>query len=118
MKPEIVSILGIEYKIEYVDNPYEVDINKREPLWGQIDYWTRTIRIYDNNRPQEDIWQTLMHEVLHGISEALNMKLNEDDMHDELDLLAIAITDVFFRNGWIKNLTTTEQELRKEDNLS
>ena len=102
MKPEIVNILGIKYQIEYVDKPSEVDIHKRDSLWGQIDYWTRTIRVYDNGRSQEDVWQTLIHEVLHGIGEALNMKLNKEDMHDELDILALAITDVFFRNGWIK----------------
>jgi len=103
MKPEKVNILGIEYQIEYLDKPSEVDIHKRDSLWGQIDYWTRTIRIYDNGRPQEDVWQTLMHEVLHGISDALKLKLNNEDMHDELDILSLAIMDVFFRNGWIKN---------------
>ena len=101
-KPERVNILGIEYHIEYVDKPSEVDIHKRESLWGQIDYWTRTIRIYDNSRSIEDIWQTLMHEILHGISDALKLKLNEEELHNELDILSIAITDVFFRNKWIK----------------
>ncbi|MFT6550489.1 MAG: hypothetical protein ACJA1I_000517 [Zhongshania marina] len=102
MKPEKVNILGIEYQVEYVDKPSDVDIHKRESLWGQIDYWTRTIRIYDNGRPHEDVWQTIIHEVLHGIADALKMKLNKKDMHDELDILALAITDVFYRNGWIK----------------
>jgi hypothetical protein len=48
------------------------------------------------------VWQTIIHEVLHGIADALKMKLNNEDMHDELDILALAITDVFYRNGWIK----------------
>jgi hypothetical protein len=48
------------------------------------------------------VWQTIIHEVLHGIADALKMKLNKKDMHDELDILALAITDVFYRNGWIK----------------
>jgi len=55
MKPNKVNILGIEYSITYLDKPSDVDIYKRESLWGQIDYWTRTIRIYDNGRPEEDI---------------------------------------------------------------
>ena len=67
-----------------------------------IDYWGRTIRIYDSGRSQTDIWQTLLHEVIHGIGEALGMKMNEPDMHTEVDMLALALTDVFFRNGWIK----------------
>jgi len=102
MKPKNVNIVGIEYSIEYVDKPSEVDIYKRESLWGQIDYWTRTIRIYDNGRVQEDIWHSIIHEVLHGIGDALKLKINTDDMHNELDILALAITDVFFRNDWIK----------------
>ena len=93
MKPDKVNILGVEYSITYVDNPSEVDIYKRDSLWGQIDYWTRTIRIYDNDRRLEDIFHSLLHEVLHGISSALKLKLRDENMHDELD--------VIFRNGWI-----------------
>jgi hypothetical protein len=95
-------MVGIKYSIECVNKPSDVDILNRESLWGQIDYWTRTIRIYDNGRPIEDVWQVLIHEVLHGISDALKLKLNNDDMHDDLDVLALAITDVLFRNDWIK----------------
>jgi hypothetical protein len=101
-KPGQVNILGVEYRIAYVDNPAEVDIHKRESLWGQIDYWTRTIRVYDNGRPTEDIWQTLLHEVLHGIAEALHLKaLTDSANHDQLDLVALALADVLFRNGWL-----------------
>lgn len=103
MKPRKVNILGIEYSITYVDNPSEVDIYKRTSMWGQIDYWTRTIRIYDNGRPVEDVFQSVMHEVLHGISEELKLRLSKDENHDELDILALALTDVFFRNGWINS---------------
>jgi len=77
------------------------DIYKRDSLWGQIDYWTRTIRIYDNDRRLEDIFHSLLHEVLHGISSALKLKLRDENMHDELDILSLALTDVIFRNGWI-----------------
>jgi len=102
-KPTEINILGIQYRVEYMDKPSDVDIYKRESLWGQIDYWTRTIRIYDNGRQQEDIWQTVLHEVLHGIAEALKLSvLGNADYHDELDLLALALVDVLFRNGWMK----------------
>ena len=104
MKPDKVNILGIEYSITYVDKPSDVDIYKRSSMWGQIDYWTRSIRIYDDGkRPIEDIWQAIIHEVLHGIAELLHLKeMMKEDNHDELDLIALALTDVFFRNGWIK----------------
>ena len=102
MKPSEVIILGIKYKIEYVNNTSDVDPMKRRALWGHIDYWNRTIRIYDKERNTDDIWHTLIHEVLHGIADALKLKLNDEEMHDELDVLALAIMDVLFRNNWIK----------------
>jgi hypothetical protein len=107
MRPDKVTVLGIEYSIEYVDKPSEVDIFKRESLWGQIDYWTRSIRIYENGHSDEDVWGSLIHEVLHAIAESFNLKSLEyskvdDEKHNELGLLALALTDVLFRNDWIK----------------
>ncbi len=105
MIPDKVNILGVEYKIEYVDNPAEVDIFKRASLWGQIDYWTRTIRVYKNSRPATDIWETVWHEVLHGICECLKLKIDGKELsksEDTVDLLALAITDTIFRNGWMQ----------------
>jgi hypothetical protein len=105
MRPTVVNILGVDYRIEYVDNPAEVDIFRRTSLWGQVDYWTRTIRIYANNRPEADIWETLIHEVLHAISESLHIKINGnklDDTGDAIDLIALGLTDVLFRNDWIR----------------
>ena len=103
LKPEKVNILGVEYQIEYVDNPAEVDRNKRESLWGQIDYWGRTIRVYVCDRPEEDVFKTILHEILHGIETALKLKCFDGDRgHEEMDILAIALTDTLFRNGFIE----------------
>ena len=115
-RPETVVILGLEYKIIYADNPSDVDIHRRESLWGQIDYWTRTIRIYDNNRSIEDIWHSLIHEVLHGIASELHIKSLEyksvdDQSHHDLDILSLAITDVLFRNGWITADKVSDEKL-------
>ena len=98
MKPSSVCILGIDYQIEYVDKPSDVDIYKRESLWGQIDFWTRTIRIYDNGRGLVDVWHTILHEVIHGISSALKLELDDED---KVDLLALGLTEVLFKNNWL-----------------
>ncbi|MBU1067202.1 hypothetical protein KKE60_05415 [Patescibacteria group bacterium] len=98
VRPTSINILGVKYSIEYLDKPSEVDLFKRQSLWGQIDYWTRSIRVYDKERSSEDLWWTIWHEVLHGIVEALKIKVL-NDKEDEIDLLALAITDVLFRNG-------------------
>lgn len=113
MKPEKVNILGITYKIEYVDNPAEVDLFKRQALWGQIDYWTRTIRVYDKGRTIEDIFKTIIHEVLHGIGEALHLSiLTTKENHDQLDTLALAMSDIMIRNKWIV-LQNNNEEYQK-----
>lgn len=97
-RPEEIIILGLHYTIEYVDRPSDVDINKRESLWGQIDYWTRSIRVYDNGRRDEDVWETILHEVIHAIADVLKLG---DIGEDETALLSLGLADVLFRNGII-----------------
>jgi len=102
-KPTNVNILGKSYSIKYVDKPSDVDIYKRESLFGQVDFWTQTIRVYDNGRPMDDIMQTVIHEVLHAIAQNLHLRQMSDGAnHDELDLIALALTDFLYRNEWIK----------------
>lgn len=104
MKPSKVNILGKPYQIIYVDNPSDVDIHKRESYWGQIDLWTSTIRIYDNETSAESLLHTLIHEILHGISVELKLGMEDnDESHDKLDLLALGISDFLVRNGWLKD---------------
>jgi len=106
-KPDSITVLGIRYDIIYCNNPAEVDAFKRESLMDQCDFWTRTIRIYDNGRQIEDIWATIWHEVLHAIGELLKLDIlnkggvNDDKKHDELDILALALSDTLFRNDLI-----------------
>jgi len=103
MHPKSVNILGSTYKILYCQSPSEVDHQRRESLFGQIDYWSSTIRIYAGPEiTEEKLWQTLIHEVLHAIGQSLNLQLNNEDHHEELDVLAITLYDTFSRNGWLK----------------
>ncbi len=104
-KPKSIVILGRKYKITYHNNPANVDAEKRSSLWGQIDYWTRRIRIYDNGRDKVDIFETILHEILHGLANDLNLKSldsQDKEKHNDLDRLAVALTDTLFRNGFLK----------------
>ena len=102
-KPTEVNILGKTYSIEYCDNPSNVDRSKRQSIWGQIDFWEKDIRVYDNNASEAELWDTILHEVLHGIAEGLKLKGFKDDAgHTELGLIAMALADTLFRNGWMK----------------
>lgn len=104
MKPKSVNILGKEYQVIYCDKPSEVDIFKREGLWGQIDFWTRSIRVFDNGNTEQDVLQILIHEILHGIVADLHINTikNAGDAEEVIDLLALALADVMTRNEWIK----------------
>ena len=104
-KPKSVNIFGKEYSITYVDNPAEVDLYKRKSLWGQIDYWTRTIRVYDNNRNPTDIFETIIHEILHAIDSEMCLNLfssDKDKDHEKLEIVSVSLADVLTRNGWVK----------------
>lgn len=99
--PDTIKIFDVSYKVEYVDKPSEVDLYKRESLWGQCDPWTRTIRVYKNDRQYADVMQTLWHEIIHAIAIHLHIddKVNDDDQ--VVDLLAVGINNVITDNGWI-----------------
>jgi hypothetical protein len=82
-----------------------VDVFKRQSCWGQIDYWTHSIRIFDDQQTQTDesVLHILLHEILHGITTALKIDLNkENDEETVIDVLALALADVLARNGMIK----------------
>ena len=85
--PTELVILGKRYVVQYFDKPSEVDMYGRVSLWGQVDYWTRQIRIYKSDRVVGDIWETLLHEIIHAITSELNITeiKDKDDPTSLLD---------------------------------
>jgi len=103
--PDKIKLLNITYTVEYVDKPSDVDIFKRNSCWGQIDFWTRSIRIYKGKLSVDDLWETLWHEILHGICEALHMKEfndNKPENDQKIDLISLGIYDVLRQNNWFE----------------
>ena len=112
-RPQNVNIFGKQYSIVYYDKPSDVDIYGRKSLWGQVDYWTHTIRIYAPvGFSIGEIWDTIIHEVLHAIANELKLKINEDN--DQIDLLALGLSDVLLRNGWLDRGCNTPTESTDE----
>jgi len=101
MRPDTAVVLGRRYKIQYYDNPSDVDVLQQKALWGCVDYWTRTIRIYAKDRAIEDIWETILHEVLHAITQDLNLNELHDD-EDTMTLLGVGLADTLIRNDWLR----------------
>lgn len=112
-RPDSVTILGKRYQIEYTNTPSDVDIFRRESMWGQIDYWTRTIRVYDKGNSAEDRWHTIIHEVLHGIISSLKLEKIKGD-EDTIDMLALALVDTMFRNEWLREEIMISETPRKQ----
>jgi len=103
MRPDKVNILGKEYSIEYCDKPSDVDIYKRQTMFGQIDHWTLTIRIYSGTT-EDEMFDSLIHEVLHGICENLKIKTitGSSDYEDVISLLSLGLSDFLTRNKWVR----------------
>lgn len=99
--PTEIKIIDMVYKIEYVDRPSDVDIFRRDSLWGQCDFWTRTIRVYSRDRSEADVWQTLWHEIIHAICEKMHIATDSGVLNDNetaIDLLATAINAILQDN--------------------
>lgn len=97
--PKEINILGCRYKIIIADKPCEVDVFKRQALWGQCDYWSREIRIY--KRHPEAMMQTFIHEIIHVVLGSLGE--NDFNKNEKLvDQMAHILFDTFDRNNLLK----------------
>lgn len=104
LRMHTITILGIDYRVLEVDRVAAVDVNESAALSGQIDFRARTIRVHVGDRQAADVLRTLIHEVMHGIAEALQLETFghgelTDQAHKDLDLMALGLTDVLLRNG-------------------
>ena len=88
---EKITILGIEYEIERVPC-----ISKDEFLLGQIDYIRQKILI-DGSISEEKAQVVLLHEIIHGILEALGMN-DENQNETMIQGLAAALYVCFKSN--------------------
>ena len=67
MEQNHIDILGLRYQVNYVDC-----VNKEDPRKGEINFLTNEIRI-DRTMPKDLQEQTLLHEVIHAIGDALGI---------------------------------------------
>ena len=84
----------------YCDKPTDVDPLGRTSYWGTFDPWATTITVYRGDRKTFDVWETILHEIIHALTSLLHMDGDVTD-EDNVDLLAMGILDTFARNGWI-----------------
>ena len=90
MKPSKAYICGKPNAIRYTDELVDE---------GTVDYRRRLISIMcDKDSSDEDIWDRILHEVLHTIDYEYALRLKET----QIRILGSALSDVFWRNKWIK----------------
>ena len=91
--PEAVIVCGVTYSVELVEDGMDF-----EEEYGMINYAQRRIRIQDNGDPVVNM-QTLVHEIMHAISNAYGLKLdNTEKKHQAMDVLASVLVDTLTRS--------------------
>ena len=70
MRPEKLKILGKPFQIRWLTEGMDVDLN------GECDSDKQAISIRDG-QPLEQEQDTLLHEVIHAIDEAMGLKMKE-----------------------------------------
>jgi hypothetical protein len=108
MKPEQIDIMGFPHSVKWCKTAQEVDADGRKLLDGQYDAWKNELRIHDNDRPAEEKFQTILHEVMHALCRIFHI----EDMDERVvDLLATGITYVMLHNEFdIKTWDITRKE--------
>lgn len=73
--PEYVRIGGIKYEVKY-----EKRLNNGTSLaYGHIDYDRAIIRLAPDLQSEQGECQTLLHEILHGISKHFELDIESDE---------------------------------------
>ena len=91
--------MGVPFKVVYCDKPSDVDHEGRNSLRGSIDYWVDTIRILDCGSPHQ-IFETIIHEVVHGIATRLCLSFNDEE--STVERFANVLADTLVRNGFVQ----------------
>lgn len=93
MFPEEVVINGVTYSVELVEDSMDADEE-----YGRINFARREIRIQDQGDSVINM-QTLMHEIMHGLSYHYNLNLdNTEKKHQAMDVLASVLVDTLTRS--------------------
>jgi len=97
--PKDLNICGIPWTVEIVDDPADVDVYRRVPLWGQCIASRREIRIQGGMSP-EATFTTLLHELIHAVSDNA-LGVGDDSREDEQRVTAMAsvLADTLIRNN-------------------
>jgi len=98
--PKKLKILSMEYRIEYVDNARDADWGDGEKVRGSVCWDEDTIKIFKANRGIQDIWRTILHEVLHIIIWTLSIDATSEERYAAQ--MSAAWNSFLWENGILK----------------
>ena len=64
--PTKATLNGVVWRVKYVDDMRDVDVDGKDRMFGQICYELNEIRVFRGKRSKSDIDHTLIHEFLHA----------------------------------------------------
>ncbi len=101
--PTKIKIFDQMYRISYLERSVDIDEAEQTACFGQTNFHAHTIRIY---KPKiystAEIWNTIIHESLHVIIEALKIEDFGEEKNEErlIHLLATGINTMMIDNNF------------------
>lgn len=97
--PKKLIILSVEWDITYFDKQIEVDSDREQRLFGQVNYENNTIRVFRGKREKECIFETIFHEWLHVILTEMGYRDVMGDKNEQfVEAISTCLNDFFWRN--------------------
>lgn len=93
--PEEVRIGSMIYTIQRVSEPVILD---NRVCYGKVDYDKHMIRLDETLQDEQGLQQTLLHEIVHGISHENGIDFKEMEEEDVVDRLALGLHQIIRDN--------------------
>jgi hypothetical protein len=95
--PKTVKIGGVNYQVELVDDPIVIEEYGERPNEGMIDCAAAKIMLY-GGVSKEYIGLVLLHEIIHGVFEFMEIDTSEDETEAIVSKLANGLHAVLVDN--------------------
>ena len=96
--PSEIKMLSKVYEIQY--HPLACPEDQEDVLWGKINFTEHNIKIYNTDKSSDiEIWNTLMHELLHLIVEMLQINFKKDSEEKVVDNISTMMVHLFKENN-------------------